>query len=246
MERPNFQIFAGYLADEKCILFGSIVEKEILKSLRRCQKLSQDGNQTYRDNVQGMFQRLGRWGLREDQKLTESLKKTSPGCDMYMKYTLLSFAKKISSDPDTVSDVQCTMPTVGAFLHRVMAEVSGRPEVESEQFLIDSVQRKLTIHDTIRCSMLDYVQQQEQIPRPAMSYVSAAVEDEIQPDDSISQVYARTAKAEQAEHPHDEERSVAHDSQFKQKVAEKIAAFNPNTNGTTNTQESNLTESIHY
>eukprot|EP01048_Picozoa_sp_COSAG05_P016730 COSAG05_NODE_2194_length_3418_cov_6.232901_1_plen_82_part_10 len=30
MERPSFQIFAGFLTDEKCILFASVVEKEIL------------------------------------------------------------------------------------------------------------------------------------------------------------------------------------------------------------------------
>ena len=241
------------MADEKCILFGSIIEKEILKSLRRCQKISRQGNQTYRNAVQDMFQRLGRWGLREDQKLTQNLKKTSPGCDMYMQYTLLSFAKHISSEPETVSDVQCTIPSVGAFLHRVMAEVSERPEVESEQFLIDSVQRKLTVHDTIRCSMLDYVQQVENPHSPfAASHAQATPtvtdEDEIQPDDSISQVCARASnQAQQNEVDESVEHSVAHNSQFKQKVAEKIASFRSSPTEQVKVDQSQIEqESIHY
>jgi hypothetical protein len=232
MDKTQFKVSSGFLEDEKCIVLASILETEVLRSLKRCKQQSADRSQMYGLCVQQMFQRLARWGVAEDSLLSKSMIKQHPGVDVYMRYTLLSFVKSLSRDLEDDNRVEYTVPSIGTFTHQVMSEMGLRPETQGEVLLTDGLQRKIAVQDCIRSALLNYVQIYEvdsgTMYRPAQDDV-----DDVRPEDSVSQVMANQpalAPANEVRAPSTVARSVPvaqkfHDSDFKKRVAQKIQSY---------------------
>lgn len=228
-------VFSGMLQDERCTLLLNIMEREVHKTLAKADEYSQQNRRAYRDAVKIALNQYARWGLREEMALTREISQEYPGADLYLEYCVTRFARDLSSD---LGRVNVTMPTTGAVLRDIHANLSFKPEAYAQSFASDTLAKKVVLADCLRSSLMRFV-----IARPADDHspvevvpesrkaasVAGLLSTDISPDDSISQVMAASA----SKPPMAPEAVVPiGDSDFQRQVRERIDQMRPTENAT--------------
>lgn len=229
------QIFAGFLADERCIVLAQWTEEQVLDTFVQAKKHAERANETMHQSMRRAIGAYQSWGVREEERLRAFLLKSKPSIEKYVRYAVLRYARcLVERDTTETFEVRAIMPNCGAYLRDIHMAVGRSYDFENPTVVDDPVRRKLAINDCIRKVMDRYVHQVEG-SEPLLQGLAQA--EDVTPDDSISQVAAspphniaasRRSVATKASNDRVSE-SVRHkptDSLFRQNVAQRLQEMN--------------------